>query len=167
MPPQQAGNTTPPTPPMNPYGVPQVAPQSVPQPVPPASTPVPQPLTGAVSDDAKYSQPGWSWGAFMLGPYFLIGVRSYAYLWAYLLVLVPFVGPLLLLGFGIYLGMKGREMAAVSTTFHNKEQYIGFMRGVDHAGKIMFFVALVMVGLGLAFMLLFFGALFSGGDFYM
>jgi hypothetical protein len=95
---------------------------------------------------------GWSWGAFVLGPIYLIAIRRYLLLAPYILLLVPILNIFVFLGYGIFLGIKGRDMASHSTSFANRDQYIGFMKGVDHAGKVFFFVyvAIIVVTLVLA-----------------
>ena len=93
---------------------------------------------------------GWSWGAFLFNASFLIGVKRYKMLWWYLLALIPFVNFIFLLAYSIYLGVKGHEIGANGAQFANQSEYDGFMKGVDHAGKIMFFVSLaigVVVGI--------------------
>jgi hypothetical protein len=112
-----------------------------PTPVPfvPLGTAEPQPpLVG-------YVDAGWSWGAFLTGPIFLVAVRRYVYLLWYLLMFIPFVNIIVWLGVSIYLGIKGREMATHSRTFANREQYLGFMKAIDHAGKILAVVYLVLI----------------------
>ena len=136
--------------------------------------------------DDVYSRPGWSWGAFMFGPFFLVAIRKYWYL---LLNLLPIVllfgtsllwvvivlpqafsgassgGPLLVLapimiaiGFlsflavPIYFGIKGRVLASQSRTFANRDQYIGFMKVIDHAGKVAFFITVACIGVALLIM---------------
>lgn len=107
------------------------------------------PTTGTAETD--YST-GWSWGGFMFNLYFAIAVRKYAYLWLFFLNLIPYLGTLVMM---IIFGMKGRELAATSRTFDNKEQSIGFIKAMDHAGKIVFFILLcfiaLVVFLGLSF----------------
>jgi len=108
---------------------------------------------------------GWSWGAFMLDPAFLIGIKKYKYLFWYLIMLVPFVGFLFYIGFKIYLGVKGREIASTSTYLRGDERR-GFMKGLDNAGKITFFSSLIFLALWLVFFgVAFFGFLTSGFNF--
>ncbi len=102
----------------------------------------------------------------MFGPVFLIAIRRYAYLWLYLLpgalmlgtgILRSIYVALLIIGIGalsffvipIYLGMKGRTLAAASRAFSNRDQYVGFMKGIDHAGKVLFFAFIVIMLLGM------------------
>lgn len=112
---------------------------------------------------------GWSWGAFMGGPFFLIAVRKYMYLLLYLLNLIPLVNFIAWIGIMVFLGLKGRELAAQSTTFSSKEELTGFMKGFDHAGKITFFIMLALFVLGFLGSLLLgatiFSALGGGGSF--
>jgi len=92
---------------------------------------------------------GWSWGAFAFNASFLIGVRRYRFLWWFLLAFVPFVNIIFWIVCVIYLGMKGHEIAARSTSFANQSEYDGYMNAQDHAGKVLFFAALI-VGLVMA-----------------
>ena len=87
---------------------------------------------------------GWSWGAFGTGPAFLIAVKRYKFLWWYLLFLIPFVNFIFMLAFAIYLGVNGRKIAAAGKQFANQSEYDGYMKGVDHAGKVMFFVGVIV-----------------------
>jgi len=108
----------------------------------------------AAQGDERYATPGWSWGAFMASTMFLLGIRKYAYLWIYLVGLIPFVGPFAILAFMLFLGAKGREMAMRSPAFSNRDQYVGFMKAIDHGGKIMFFLfvfLIILVAVSLSF----------------
>lgn len=94
----------------------------------------------------EYKDEGWSWGGFSLNWIFLLAVRKYMYLLVLLLMLVPILNILIMIGFMIFLGIKGRELARESRTFSNHEQYLGFMKGADHAGKVFaIFYILAMV----------------------
>ncbi len=95
--------------------------------------------------------PGWSWGAFLFGAPFLIAIKKYHMLWWYLLYLVPVVNFFFWIVFMIYLGIKGHEMAATSRHFENQHEYNGFIKAVDHAGKILTIVAIVIIAAGLIF----------------
>lgn len=114
-----------------------------------------QTTTVEAEDAAATTQPapaasgGWSWGAFIMDVPFLIAIKKYTYLWFYLLLLIPIVNLFAILGIKIYLGMKGREMAMTSKTFASKDEYNGFMKGFDWAGKVLFFVSLAIFALGL------------------
>lgn len=158
---------------------------TVPQSVPPA--PTRSFVAQGTSEDEKYSTTGWSWGAFMFGPMFLIAVRKYKQLWLYA---IPLLFPLLLgllvvgqsmygdsspggiygavlpiiivsigiailffIALPIYFGIKGRMLAAESRTFSNKDQYVGFMKVMDHAGKVGFFLTLGFLMLGFVFLI--------------
>jgi hypothetical protein len=117
---------------------------------------------GGVPESDMYASPGWSWGAFIMGPMFIIAVRKYTLLLLYLLMFIPIVNFLAQFGIMIYLGLKGRELAAASPTFSSREQYIGFMKAIDHAGWIMFLIALAMLLVfGVVFVML--GAAFMRG----
>src|SRR5690348_4008055 len=63
----------------------QTAPVAPVAPVAPASASAPAPIQAAPEHK------GWSWGALMLGPMFLIGIKKYIYLLLYLLFLIPLV----------------------------------------------------------------------------
>jgi len=91
-----------------------------------------------------YKDYGWSWGAAMFGPLFLIGIRKYVYLLPYILMFIPIVTLLVMLAMFAFLGFKGRELALQSLTFTSKDQYLGYMKANDHAGKVMFFVCLIV-----------------------
>jgi hypothetical protein len=95
----------------------------------------------------EYKDSGWSWGAFALNWMFVIATRNYVYLFLLLLMLVPFVNFLVMIGFAIYMGINGREMARKSKTFANHEQYLGFMKGLDHVSKVVAYFYVVLLGL--------------------
>lgn len=123
--------------------------QNVPQPT--IEPFVPQGSASAVpvpQGEGGYVDEGWSWGSFALNYMFLIAIRKYEYLYVLILFLIPIVN--IFAGFGmiIYLGMNGRELARNSRTFSNHEQYLGFMKGIDHAGKIISYVMLPVFALG-------------------
>ncbi len=124
------------------------------------------PVPASPSTSTSTSTPessGWSWGAFMTDPIFLIGLKKYKKLWWYLLGVVPFLGPIFLIGFKIYLGNKGREIST-TTTFLSEDERRGFMKGLDHAGKVTFFAALISIGVIIVLLILgisFFSLIFS------
>lgn len=99
---------------------------------------------------------GWSWGAFMFDIPFLVGIKKYTYLFWYLLALVPFVNVIFFIVFKIYMGAKGRALAAVSPQFENETEFRGFMKAFDHAGKILFTVTVAIIAI-LLLVLAFFG----------
>jgi hypothetical protein len=72
---------------------------------------------------------------------------------------VPVVNFFFWIIFMIYLGMNGHKLAAQSRHFENQYEYHGFMKALDHSGKIMFFVAIALIALG--FVLGFAGAVGS------
>ncbi len=117
---------------------------------------------GATESD-EYSRPGWSWGGFFLGPLFLAGIRGYAYLLLILLFFIPFLGPLVMLAINIFVGIKGREMAASSSLFATRDQYIGFMRGVDKIGIASFIAFLAVLAVSFVFAGFIVGSLASMG----
>ncbi|MBI5732670.1 hypothetical protein HY967_01785 [Candidatus Jorgensenbacteria bacterium] len=86
----------------------------------------------------------WSWGAFMFDIPFLIAIKKYVWLLFYLLAFVPIVNAIFLIIFKIVMGMKGAALAAQSPQFTNQDEYNGFMRALDHAGKITFFGLIVV-----------------------
>lgn len=100
---------------------------------------------------------------------FLIAARKYAYLWFYLLFLIPIVNLFAILAIKIYLGIKGREIARTSKTFASEEEFLGFMKGFDWAGKVLFFVGLTVFVLGLIATFAFGAAVadFAPFEFYM
>lgn len=52
------------------------------------------------------------------------------------------VSVIFFLALPFYFGFKGRQLAATSKTFANKEQYVGFMKAFDHGAMVAFFVTL-------------------------
>ena len=52
------------------------------------------------------------------------------------------VSVIFFLALPFYFGFKGRQLAATSKTFANKEQYVGFMKAFDHGAMVAFFVML-------------------------
>lgn len=104
---------------------------------------------GTSDEEARYSRPGWSWGGFIFHIYFAACIKRYWYLAWMVALIVPYISGIITLGLMIYFGVKGRELAAASPVFKSKQQYIGFMKGIDHAGKVIFFVFVVGLG-GLA-----------------
>ncbi len=87
---------------------------------------------------------GWSWGAFLFGVPFLVGIKKYKMLWWLLLALVPFVNVVFWIAFIIYLGLKGHELEARSPQFSNQDEYDGFFKVFDHAGKILTIAVIVI-----------------------
>ncbi|MCL4403910.1 hypothetical protein M1432_00985 [Patescibacteria group bacterium] len=94
---------------------------------------------------------GWSWGAFLLNAPFLVGIKKYKMLWWYILAFVPFVNVIFWIVFMIYLGVKGHELGATSPQFASQAEYDGFFKALDHAGKILFFVAIALLVIFVAF----------------
>lgn len=80
---------------------------------------------------------------------FLIAVRKYVYLLVYLLMLIPVLNFFIYIAFKIYLGVKGHELARDSETFDSAAERTGFLKGIDWAGKVMFFVLLAIFALSL------------------
>ncbi|NTV44905.1 MAG: hypothetical protein HGA67_04455 [Candidatus Yonathbacteria bacterium] len=112
----------------------------------------------AETPKAAISMPSdWSWGGFMFGPAYLIAVKKYEYLLAYLLMLIPVFNFFAMIGIAIYLGIKGHTLVAESPMFANADERAGFNRAIDHAGRIMFFVSLVCMVLAFIFAGLFVG----------
>lgn len=99
----------------------------------------------------------WSWGAFILDPFYLIALKKYDYLWMYLAYFIPGLNFFAMIGIKIYLGYKGHQLAAESKMFKNNDERNGFIKATDHAGFIMVIVAAVGIVLGF----LFFGAMMS------
>ena len=92
---------------------------------------------------------GWSWGGAMLNFTFLIGAGRYKYLWWFLLTLIPFVNIVFWIAMFIYLGMNGHSIAAGGTQFVNQSEYDGYVKGTDHAGKILFFIVIILLVIGI------------------
>lgn len=101
-----------------------------------------------MSSDATM-QGGWSWGGAMFNMWFAAGISSPLHLLWILVLWVPFLNFIVLVGLFVGYGLKGRSMAASSKVFASKEEYIGFMKGVDKIGKLTFIVALALVALGI------------------
>lgn len=92
---------------------------------------------------------GWSWGGFMFNAAFLIGVKRYKFLWWFILGFIPFVNIIFWIVMVIYLGIKGHELAARGTQFANQSEYDGYVKGQDHAGKVFFFLFLIIAAAGI------------------
>jgi len=122
-------------------------PPPVPHPHPKYAEPAYAPVQS--NSDAQYSQPGWSWGGFCFSLLFAIAIRRYVYLWFLLGMVLPPINFVVVIGLMIYFGMKGRELAAESKIFTSRDQYVGFMKGIDHAGKVLalFYGILIIVGI--------------------
>ncbi len=106
------------------------------------SQPTPQPIVAARSN--------WSWGGFMFDPVIILGTRNYMMLFFYLLAFVPFVNLIFWLVWKIYMGLNAHRIVNESSAFANQDERNGFMRGLDHAGWIMFIVSLVAIGIAFA-----------------
>ena len=96
---------------------------------------------------------GWSWGGFMFSPAVIFASRRYVWLLLYLLMIIPLINIIGWLIPMIVLGIKGRDLIMASHTFANQDEAPGFMKGIDHAGKIVFWITLILIGLGLIFAL--------------
>jgi|GEM_PF-6047483 len=89
--------------------------------------------------------------AVMLGPVvimFLLGLAATMSMNPALLLLLPLVNLLYLVfmvGFWIYMGVAGRGLAQRSSAFENQEQYLGFMKALDHAGKVLALFLLIPI----------------------
>ena len=101
------------------------------------------------TNSAVVPKQGWSWGALMFNAAFLIGAKRYQLLLWYLLMLIPIVNLIFAIVFAIYLGVKGHMIAAGGTQFANQSEYDGYVKGLDHAGKVVFFATLIFIGLSL------------------
>jgi hypothetical protein len=100
--------------------------------------------TGAITP-----KEGWSWGGLMFNAYFLVGAKRYKLLWWYLLAFVPLVNIVFWIAMLIYLGVNGHKIAAEGTQFSNQSEYDGYVKGLDHAGKIFFFIFLAIAAIAL------------------
>jgi hypothetical protein len=76
---------------------------------------------------------------------------------ALLLPIIIGICALFFIGLSFHLGFKGRVLASVSRTFSNKEQYIGFMKAIDHGAMVAFFAMLASWVLGVLASVLFAG----------
>jgi hypothetical protein len=114
------------------------------------------------------SKQGWSWGGAVFSPYFIVGAKRTQLLWWYLFAFVPFLNIIFWIVVFFYFGTNGHEVAAKGTQFANQSEYDGYVKGLDYAGKIFFWIILaiiVLVGLlWIAFVLpIVLGAVHSGG----
>lgn len=123
------------------------APSGVPE-APAQFTPAAGSGQSFMSSDAT-APGGWSWGGAMFNVWFAAGISSPLHLLWILVLWVPFLNFIVLIGLFVGYGLKGRSMAASSKVFASKEEYIGFMKGVDKIGKLAFMVALALVVLGI------------------
>ncbi len=114
-----------------------------------AFVPLDEEKATASTPTGEYKDEGWSWGAMMFNMAFAIAVREYMYLFVYLLFLVPIVNFIAMPAVMIFFGLKGREIAQKSKVFANKDQYLGFMKAMDHAGLISFYISLAFFVLGI------------------
>jgi hypothetical protein len=132
--------------------------------VPSPQSDVPQPANPATG--ATKAVGGWSWGAFMFDMVFVIAIRKYIYLLFALLFFIPILGFFAMIGVKIFFGLKGHQLAAESGAFANEDELRGFLKAVDHAGFVVFIVAIVGIVLILGTVLLFGAALYSGMNPY-
>ena len=98
-------------------------------------------------DNVIVPKQGWSWGAFMFNAGFLVGAKRYKLLWWFLLLMIPLVNFIFIIVFLIYLGNNGHRLAAEGKQFANQSEYDGYVKGLDHAGKVLFFAMLIFLGL--------------------
>lgn len=81
----------------------------------------------------------------MLNFSFLIGAKRYVYLWWFLLAFIPVLNIIFWIAMFIYLGVNGHAIAASGTQFANQSEYDGYIKGTDHAGKIVFFIVIAIL----------------------
>jgi len=107
------------------------------------------PLAEEKTATKTYKDEGWSWGGFSFNFFFAIATRDYVYLFLLIGLLIPGLNAIVMIASMVFFGIKGREIAQKSRTFANKDEYLGFMKGVDHAGKIVAFIyiGLILVSL--------------------
>ncbi len=108
-------------------------------------------MDNTIQQPVAIKQSEWSWGSFMFNPIVIISSKRYKMLFWYLLAVVPLVNLFFWLVFGIYMGMKGRSIVASSAAFANDDERRGFLKGLDHAGFILFIVSVVFLALFLVF----------------
>ena len=106
-----------------------------------------QPLAQSGGATSQPYNQGWSWGGFMLDFVLIIGAKRYAFLWLFILYFIPLVNILAMIGIKIYLGLNGRRIVAESEAFANDDEKRGFLKGLDHAGKIFFFIFLALMAI--------------------
>lgn len=86
----------------------------------------------------------WNWGGFMFG--WLWGVFN-GVIWPLVAIpcnFIPKVGPLISLGIGVYLGLKGTRMAWEKKTWESYEQFKRVQHNWAVAGIIVFCISLVI-----------------------
>lgn len=98
-----------------------------------------------VYDEPHSEVTGWSWGAFMFDIAFVLALKQYKFAWLFLLYLIPWVNVLAIIAIRIYLGFHGRRMTYESDAFDTPAERDGFVKGLDHAGKILLYVSLVLL----------------------
>lgn len=112
----------------------------------PATTSIPNVSTSASIQPSVYDiNRKWSWGAAMLNFIYLIAIKKYKYLLLFLLMLIPFVNMLAWIGLPLYFGFFGGKLAYQSSMFANKTEADAFMRAINHAGKVCFFLYVIFV----------------------
>lgn len=119
-----------------------------------------QPISQPAGDGIVAKQ-GWSWGGAVFSPYFIVGARRHALLWWYLFAFVPFLNIVFWVAVFFYFGSKGHQVAANGAQFANQSEYDGYVKGLDHAGKIFFWIFIALMICVALWVVAFFGAYVS------
>lgn len=86
----------------------------------------------------------WNWGGFLLTPFWGIGNRVWIALLAFA-GFIPVVGGIIGLGMGIYMGVKGTELAWQNKTWNSVEHFEAVQRKWTIAGVVVMVLCFVMV----------------------
>lgn len=108
----------------------------------PQPQPQSQPMNGGNGITPKQ---GWSWGGAVFSPYFITGAGRFKLLWWYLFALVPFLNAIFWIVVFFYFGLNGHAVAAKGSTFATQGEYDGYVNGLDRAGRIFFWIFLVLI----------------------
>jgi hypothetical protein len=101
------------------------------------------------SNTSSQSTSKWSWGAFIYNILFGYTIGKPEYLLLFFVYMIPFVNILAMFATSIYFGLKGRALAEHSPLFKNKDEFNGFMNGIDKMGFFNFIVCFILFGLAL------------------
>lgn len=83
----------------------------------------------------------WSWGGFLVSPIWALGSRKYV---AGILLLLACIIPIIPFGFGIYYGIKGRQLSWEKGGWSSFEEFAKRQRLLDNVCFALFLVSLVL-----------------------
>ena len=106
-------------------------------------------MVNSAQTSVPATKTGWSWGGFMFTVVVMLASKRYVYLLLYLLMFIPIVNLIAIIGIMIWMGVKARSLVMASPAFTNHDEAVGFMKGIDHAGKIMLFILIILIVLGI------------------